>query len=98
MTVEKIKEGGAIVLRVQGRLDTTTAPDFDKYVEESVPETNELVFDFKELEYVSSAGLRIILKAHKEMAKKGSLTLKNVCDAVMDVLDISGFSDILTIE
>ena len=98
MTVEKAKEGEALVLRVQGRLDTTTAPDFDKYVEEAVPETNELVFDLKDLEYVSSAGLRVILKAHKDMMKKGSLTLKNVCDAVMDVLDISGFSDILTIE
>lgn len=98
MIIEKKTEGSVIILHLSGRLDSNTAPEFEAAVDQVLSETTELIFDFADLAYISSAGLRIILKAHKEMIKKGTFKLKHVCDAVMDVLDVSGFADILTIE
>ena len=98
MTIEKIKTDNALELKLAGRLDTTTAPLLEDEIANSLEGVTALTLNLEKLEYVSSAGLRVILSAQKTMSKKGSMTVKNVCDAVMEVFDITGFSDILTIE
>lgn len=98
MTIEKILNGESATLVVVGRLDTQTAPELEKEVDSVVSSINELTFDMKGLEYVSSAGLRVILKAQKIMNSKGSMKLTGVSDNIMEVFDITGFLDILTIE
>ena len=98
MNITKSVNDGVVTLSISGRLDTTTAPEFEKVIDEVTAETKELILDMAELEYTSSAGLRVILKAQKEMNVKGSMKLRNVNDDVMEVFDITGFSDILTIE
>lgn len=98
MTIEMKKNAGETIIEVSGRLDTTTAPSLDKVIQEDLQDTTALVLDLKELEYISSAGLRVLLSAQKKMQKIGSMKLKNVCEDVLEVLDITGFADILTIE
>lgn len=98
MTIEKKTENGNITLFLTGRLDTTTAPELEKAVDSILDDAKELVFDMSCLEYISSAGLRVILKAQKAMNKKGSMKLTGVNDSIMEVFDITGFLDILTIE
>ena len=98
MTIEKILNGESATLVVAGRLDTQTAPELEKEVDSVVANINELTFDMKGLEYVSSAGLRVILKAQKIMNAQGSMKLTGVNDSIMEVFDITGFLDILTIE
>ena len=98
MKVDKIIENGSAILAISGRLDTQTAPQLDTEISGIIEEINELVFDFKDLEYISSAGLRVILKTQKAMNTKGSMKIKNVNESVMEVFDITGFVDILTIE
>ena len=98
MTIEKKWNGDVATLVVTGRLDTQTAPELEKEVDGVVSEVKELVFDMNGLEYVSSAGLRVILKAQKIMNTKGSMKLTGVNDSIMEVFDITGFLDILTIE
>ena len=98
MTIEKILKDGTAVLVVAGRLDTQTAPDLEKVLDEISAGLKELTFDMKGLEYVSSAGLRVILKAQKIMNAQGSMKLTGVNDSIMEVFDITGFADILTIE
>ena len=98
MTIEKNTNGEVVTLVVTGRLDTQTAPDLEKEVDSVVADTKELIFDMTGLEYVSSAGLRVILKAQKLMNAKGSMKLTGVNDSIMEVFDITGFLDILTIE
>lgn len=98
MTIEMKKNAGETVLEVSGRLDTTTAPALDKVIQEDLGDTTALVLDLKELEYISSAGLRVVLSAQKKMQKIGSMKLINVCEEVLEVLDMTGFADILTIE
>ena len=98
MNIEKNFVGSAITLKVSGRLDTTTAPELEAAVSEAVGSCDQLVLDFAGLEYISSAGLRVILKAQKAMAAKGGMTLKNVNETIMEIFEITGFSDILTIE
>lgn len=83
---------------VEGRLDTTTAPSFEEEVFKAIENVTELVFDFANLEYVSSAGLRVILKVQKAMNVKGSMKIVNVNEMIMEVFEITGFVDILTIE
>lgn len=83
---------------VEGRLDTTTAPLFDEEIFKSIDDVKDLVLDFAELEYVSSAGLRVILKAQKHMNTKGTMKIINVNEMIMEVFEITGFIDILTIE
>ena len=81
-----------------GRLDTVTAPELEAELEKILPNTNALVLDMEKLEYISSAGLRVILKAQKAMNAKGTMKLSHVGESVMEVFDITGFSDFLTIE
>jgi anti-sigma B factor antagonist len=98
MTIEIKKNSDAIVIEVAGRLDTITAPALDKTISEDAANAKNLVLDLKGLEYISSAGLRVLLSAQKKMMKDGSMKLINVCEAVMEVFEMTGFADILTIE
>ena len=98
MTIEKKINQNAVTLTVSGRLDTQTAPELEAELDASLPGVSELTFDMTNLEYVSSAGLRVILKAQKTMNTQGSMKLTGVNDSIMEVFDITGFLDILTIE
>lgn len=98
MTIVKTTEGTALTMALEGRLDTTTAPQLEAALNESIGDAASLTMDFEKLEYISSAGLRVLLAAQKLMNKQGSMVLKNVCADIMDVFEITGFSDILTIE
>ena len=98
MTIEKKINGEVVALIVSGRLDTQTAPELEKELDTILPGVKELTFDMTNLEYVSSAGLRVILKAQKAMNMQGSMKLTGVNDSIMEVFDITGFLDILTIE
>ena len=98
MTIEIKKTAEETILEIVGRLDTTTAPALDKTINEDLGDTKNLVLDLKGLEYISSAGLRILLSAQKKMQKIGSMKVKNVCEEVMEVFEITGFADILVIE
>ena len=98
MTIEKQLNGEVATLIIAGRLDTQTAPELEKELDSVVSGLKELIFDMKGLEYVSSAGLRVILKAQKIMNAQGSMKLTGVNDSIMEVFDITGFLDILTIE
>ncbi len=95
--IEK-KLGEHAELALTGRLDTTTAPSLEAVLEELLPTAQELVLDLGELEYISSAGLRVILKAQKAMARRGGMRLRRVPAPVMEVFDVTGFTDLLTIE
>ena len=94
----KTTENEKVTLTVSGRLDTTTAPELEAALDEVLENTKELIFNLENLEYISSAGLRVILKAQKSMNTKGSMKLTGVNDSIMEVFDITGFLDILTIE
>lgn len=98
MTIEKTTENEKVTLTVSGRLDTTTAPELEAALDEVLENTKELIFNLENLEYISSAGLRVILKAQKSMNTKGSMNLTGVNDSIIEVFDITGFLDILTIE
>ena len=98
MTIEKVLNGESAKMIVSGRLDTQTAPELEKEIDGIIADLKELVFDMTGLEYISSAGLRVILKAQKIMNTKGSMKLIGVNDSIMEVFDITGFLDILTIE
>lgn len=98
MMIEIKKSAENTVVEIVGRLDTTTAPSLEKTLNEDMGETKNLILDFKGLEYISSAGLRVLLSAQKRMQKIGSMKLINVCESVMEVFEITGFADILTIE
>ena len=98
MTIEMKKSMEQTILEITGRLDTTTAPVLDKTINEELKDVENLVLDVKGLEYISSAGLRVLLNAQKKMQKVGSMKLKNVNEAVMDVFEMTGFADILVIE
>lgn len=98
MTIEKQVNAEAVTLIVSGRLDTQTAPELEKELDSILPGIKELTFDLTNLAYVSSAGLRVILKAQKAMNTQGSMKLTGVNDSIMEVFDITGFLDILTIE
>lgn len=97
MTINKNAEDSKLTIAISGRIDTTTAPELEATIDE-VNGVTELVLDFAGVEYISSAGLRVILKAQKKMNQEGKMKLTNVNDDVMDVFDITGFLDILTIE
>ena len=98
MTIEKKINNDAVTLTISGRLDTQTAPELENELGAVLGSAKELVFDMTNLEYVSSAGLRVILKAQKAMNTQGSMKLTGVNDSIMEVFDITGFLDILTIE
>lgn len=98
MTINKNVTGTTLTVEVEGRLDTMTAPELEKTLKESLDGMTELVLDLANLEYVSSAGLRVLLSAQKIMNKQGSMVIRNVCETVMEVFEVTGFSDILTVE
>lgn len=98
MTINKISEGEKLTLAISGRLDTNSSPRLEAELRQSVGGVTELVFDFSEVEYISSAGLRVLLAAQKVMNHQGSMKLIGVSDEVMEVFEITGFADILTIE
>ena len=98
MTIEIIKNADETIIEIVGRLDTITAPVLDKTINEDIEETKNLVLDVKGMEYISSAGLRILLATQKKMQKIGSMKLTNVCEEVMEVFEMTGFADILVIE
>lgn len=99
MTITKNTENEVLTLALEGRLDTNTAPDLEKEIDEDLTVgVKTLLLDFRELEYVSSAGLRVLLSAQKKMNKQGNMVVKNVNDMIMDVFQVTGFVDILTIE
>lgn len=98
MTIEIIRNADETVIQLAGRLDTTTAPALDKTINEDVADAKQLVLNLKKLEYISSAGLRVLLGAQKKMQKIGSMKVTNVCEEVMEVFEMTGFADILTIE
>ena len=98
MTIEIKKNAEATIIEVAGRLDTMTASSLDKAINEDIGEVKHLVLDLKNLEYISSAGLRVLLGAQKKMQKIGFMKVTNVCEAVMEVFEMTGFADILVIE
>ena len=98
MMIEKLSTDTGITLKIIGRLDTTTAPELEATVDGCIAGLKELVMDCSELEYVSSAGLRVILKAQKLMNAQGAMKVMNVNETIMEVFEITGFADILNIE
>ena len=98
MTIEIKRNADATVIELVGRLDTTTAPALDKTIAEDIGDTKNLVLNIKGLEYISSAGLRVLLGAQKNMQKIGEMKVINVCESVMEVFEMTGFADILVIE
>ena len=95
--ITKNIENQKAVLALKGKLDTTTAPELDKTINEIISDIKELVLDFADLKYISSAGLRVLLSAQKIMNSKGEMKVCNVCETVMEIFEVTGFSDILTI-
>ena len=98
MTINKIANGTSLTIALEGRLDTTTAPDLEKELKSSLDGVTELVLDLEHLDYISSAGLRVLLSAQKIMNKQGSMKVIHVNDMVNEVFEVTGFSDILNIE
>ena len=98
MTIEIKKNNQETIIEIAGRLDTITAPVLDKTINEDIGDTKNLVLDVKGMEYISSAGLRVLLAAQKKMQKIGSMKVINVCEEVMEVFEMTGFADILVIE
>lgn len=98
MTIEIKKNAVETIIEIVGRLDTITAPALDKTINEDIADTKDLVLDLKGLEYISSAGLRVLLSAQKKMQKIGSMKVIHVCAEVMEVFEMTGFADILVIE
>ncbi len=97
MKIERKKDSCKLTLSVSGRLDTSTAPKLEETLRESYNGVTELVFDLSKLEYISSAGLRVLLSAQKTMNKQGSMKVINACEEIMEIFDITGFTDILNI-
>lgn len=98
MNIEKIVDGKKLTIVLTGRMDTTTAPELDAELKQSVSSIEELVLDFAGLEYLSSAGLRVLLAAQKVMNRQGSMAVKNVNETIMEIFEVTGFVDVLTIE
>ena len=98
MTISQNKEGSKLTITLEGRLDTTTAPELETELKTALDGVTELVFDIKDLAYISSAGLRVLLSAQKVMNKQGDMVVKNVSEEVNEIFEVTGFSDILTIE
>ena len=98
MTIKKDIDGTKLTLAVEGRLDTVTSPELDQELKDSLEGIEELVLDLTELQYISSAGLRVLLSAQKTMNKQGTMLLTGVGETVMEVFEVTGFADILTIQ
>lgn len=98
MTINKTENGSQLIIGLEGRLDTLTAPQLEGELKKCVTGVTELIFDFEKLAYVSSAGLRVLLSAQKVMNKQGDMCIKNVSPEIMEIFDVTGFVDILNIE
>jgi len=98
MTIEKFIEGRNLTIILSGRLDTITAPKLEAELKQNITGVEELTLDFTALEYLSSAGLRVLLAAQKVMNRQGSMTVKNVNETIMDIFEVTGFVDVLTIQ
>lgn len=98
LNIKKTEENGNLLVALEGRLDTTTAPELEKELQASLDGVQVLTMDFEKLEYISSAGLRVLLSAHKTMSKQGAMKITHVSDVIMEIFEVTGFSDILTIE
>ena len=98
MTIEKITEGNKLTIALSGRLDTTTAPKLETELKQNISGVNELVLDLAALEYLSSAGLRVLLSAQKVMNRQGNMVVRNVNEIIMEIFEVTGFVDVLTIE
>ena len=98
MTINHIQNGSELTIALEGRLDTTTAPSLEADLEASLNGVTALTFDFEKLEYISSAGLRVLLAAQKLMSKQGSMKVVHVGEVIQEIFEVTGFKDILTIE
>ena len=98
MTIEKIAEGNKLTIALSGRLDTTTAPKLETELKQNISGVEELVLDLAALEYLSSAGLRVLLSAQKVMTRQGHMVVRNVNEIIMEIFEVTGFVDVLTIE
>ncbi|MEG1780604.1 MAG: STAS domain-containing protein [Clostridium sp.] len=98
MTINKTLTATELTLTLTGRLDTTTAPQLESELKSSLDNVDNLIMDFKALEYISSAGLRVLLSAQKVMNKQGKMVIRHVNDTILEVFEVTGFNDILTIE
>ena len=98
MEIKKVIDNGTLNAAVSGRIDTTTAPSLEKELKDSFDSCEALVLDFADVEYISSAGLRVLLSAQKVMSKKDGMKLVNVSESIMEIFEVTGFSEILTIE
>jgi anti-sigma B factor antagonist len=98
MTIEKILNGTELTVTITGRLDTTTAPQLEAEFKQNIGGVEKLVLDFTALEYLSSAGLRVLLAAQKVMNKQGEMIIRNVNETINEIFEVTGFIDILTIE
>ncbi len=98
LKIEKALENEIMTVNLEGRLDTTTAPQLEAALKDSLAGVKELILDFAGLEYISSAGLRVLLSAQKTMSKQGSMKVVHVGEVIMEIFEVTGFSDILTIE
>ena len=98
MTIEKIAEGNMLTIVLGGRLDTTTAPKLETELKQNISGVEELVLDLAALEYLSSAGLRVLLSAQKVMNRQGHMVVRNVNEIIMEIFEVTGFVDVLTIE
>lgn len=98
MTITEERNNNSVTLKIEGRLDTTTAPTLEKTIDEILEDITELILDMNQLTYVSSAGLRVLLSTQKKMNKIGMMKLIGVCEEVMEVFEMTGFVDILNIE
>ena len=98
MTIEKMAEGNKLTITLTGRLDTTTAPKLETELKQNISGVEELVLDLAALEYLSSAGLRVLLSAQKVMNRQGSMVVRNANEIIMEIFEVTGFVDVLTIE
>ena len=98
LNITKQADGGKLYIALEGRLDTMTAPELEKVLEENLDGVTELVLDFEKLDYISSAGLRVLLATQKVMNRQGSMTIRHVSDVIHEIFEVTGFVDILSIE
>jgi anti-sigma B factor antagonist len=98
MIITKTADGSELTVALEGRLDTNTSPELETALKASLDGVTALTLDFEKLEYISSAGLRVLLSAQKTMSKKDGMKLIHVCETVMEIFEVTGFQDILTIE
>ena len=98
MTITKTLNEKELVIELEGRLDTTTSPELESELAQSLEGVETLIFDLRGLEYISSAGLRVLLSSQKKMSQQGGMKVRNVNEDIMDIFDITGFTEVLTIE